>query len=1013
MIESIGNNNFVTYSPISKYQTQAISGLENISQSMFQINKTENFSGLLYDQPTSQLSTQAFDVDTNLLASLHQDGYNVDDMDKSTYEYLEKEKEVSESKDEKKEKEISDLENDKLSDKEKLSVEKEISSEKETFEKEVLVEEESAEVEKEILSEKEKTNSRPINKEETAKIAKKKLEESESSEVNVNENINNEFVLKNKDDAKDDLEDKKEQSKDKIDRLKQHNDAMYKYAMQEDGDITVNGLYMGSYSDQQGEVQTPSEKQVEQVLSMNGLANTQANQWAVSKLMAIGVDVSPENITKIQNVKHGIEKLDMEEMKSDTILSGNKVNYSQDDINELTSTLDKVSDDEINSILKEEKPVTFENLKEVMHKNTKKALGEDAAKVEMPVEDLSKVQDVKDQINTIRAKLNVETARNISEKLPLESTELVKVAEELIAMEDKIATEALEIANVPVTEENKEILTKVLETTHQMKRFTEKSIEIQIETDETATLEQFNRALSSYDENALEPERRFGENISKVSGQIEHFLELNDLPTDDLSVQSAKALILNQQEVTADNLEEVRVIAQKMNTFLEEMTPVAVAKMIKEGANPYYSTVDNALSFVEEERLPQLKTSIAETIVALEEKGQISSAQKQELIGFYQILDSVQKNKEQVIGYMHQNDLPLTVERLQEAVKYKNEHNISADIDDNFGEIETLEFSAKNARIRMEQAHIQNERMLEVAKNIENESILPLEKNSSSLQNVIFPFIKEQMKQELGKFEGMDTLPNSLLEKAEVAKAVTPQVLEIMEEKQIPMTLTNIYWVDKMVKDPDAFGEMLQNFQQDTENSDAKALDNFPKSFDEIRETLDELKEKAIQEKEVAILQGDIPQYREFKQFEEIIGVQKELQKSEDLYQIPFMINGEQKTVHLFVNKDGQRSVDQAQNNTLKAVISYSTKNMGTVVAQLNLSNDVITYEVKAENAQATNKLENGSDSLNKMIEAIGYSISQAIYSQGDIFNPITTPEQEDKSSKIVRHSDSTFEQIV
>ncbi|OON94173.1 MAG: hypothetical protein ATN32_08380 [Candidatus Epulonipiscium fishelsonii] len=614
------------------------------------------------------------------------------------------------------------------------------------------------------------------------------------------------------------------------------------------------------------------------------------------------------------------------------------------------------------------------------------------------------MQEVKDYINIIRAKLNVEAARNISSKMPLESTELSKVAQELISMEDEVITDSLKMANIPVSEENKQILEKVIETTNKMKLYPTQSVELQLETSEDVTLEKFNVALTKYDENALEPEKRFGEGLRSVKGQIEQFLQKNNFEVNNINKQAAEALILNNQELTPENMEQAKIIAEKLNTFLIELTPQVASTMIKEGINPYYSTIDNTLAFIEKENMPQLKTSVAEAIVALEEKGQISKSQKDELIGLYQILDRVVKNKEQVIGYIQQNDFELNLENLQEAVKYAGKNtNIETVVDDNFGELQGFKQPLETAKVKIEQANLETEKLVNLSKTLENTQLNL--KPDDKISSMIYPFIKSHVKKELGEFEGLDTLPKSVVEKIDTAKKVSPEIVSTMKDKEIPLTLNNIYWIQKMVDEPNLYGEMLRDYN---ENNKDNQKDNQKEQlcFKEVREMLDEIKETASLEKEIAVMEGDINQYKQHKQMEEMVTVQKELQKQDEVYQVPFMINGEQKLVHLYMNKKNKQSVEQ--DNDLKAVISYDTKSMGTVVAHLNISDEAISYEVRGETPEITKRLQTKGSNLDTMLKNIGYSVKQGIYQDSEIYNPILNPEQ----AAPIKRGDSEFEII-
>ncbi|ONI44652.1 hypothetical protein AN641_06605 [Candidatus Epulonipiscioides gigas] len=895
----------------------------------------------------------------------------------------------------------------------------------------------------------------------------KQIEQLAKDGLNVEDIPLNEYKsLISDDDNEEMVEDKA--LRDKIKRLKEHTDGMYKTAMN-DNIVTINSLYIGSFSMAKNNTSNDFTKlDATTVLGLNNLPITSGNTWAAQKLMNIGEDVSPSNISKMQNIYNAIESMELPadddelsalEQATKTIIEEEKVMYTEKDMQDIVDTITKIDELDIDKMVAQDEPITINKIKESLYKNTQKALGEvktenattltemidppskNVDKIESVVDikqpqhkDIKeKVKEIKEQIDLIRANLTVQAARNISQKMPLESTELSKIALELTAHREKQIETALENINLEATDENKQTLENVLSTVTRMKYNKEASLVIQTSTFETATLSEFdknlktassnkiidfNEIIQKYSEQELTPETRFGENILKVQSQIKAVLRINHLPTTDLSIQAATALIVNGEEITKQNLEQTMEIANKMNTFLDEMTPNAVANMIKEGINPYYQTIDDALNFISDKNLPNLQKSIAEAIVALEEKGEINQAQKQELIGLYQILNSVSKNKEKVIGYLQKNNLPLTVNRLQEAVKYviPSENiqkyggiaNIDAKIDDLFGEIDGYKIEGDTAKQKIETAHEENKKLLDALKIVENSK---LSQNTSQpdiatkIGSMIYPFVKSAVKKELGKFSKIDTLPDSFKEKMEVAKNAPPETINALSEKNIPITINNIYLMQKYIDSPETFGELLQ---QEIEKMQERLQieEFFPETFKNLEEEFQDAIDKSQEDKENAMMQGDTITYKENKQIEEMTSFLKKTNGTDGMYQIPFIIGGEAKLVNLYVH-DGSGS-NSVEKDELQAVISYDTKHLGTIVANLKITKDALKYEISAKTDDLTKKLQNKDNELGKLIEAIGYKVKEAIYL--DQQNYTSEKEQHTMQAKL---NDSIFEEVV
>ncbi len=803
----------------------------------------------------------------------------------------------------------------------------------------------------------------------------------------------------------------------KIERLKEHTDSMYSYAMQESASLTINNLYVGSFSQVNNGVNQNnfSKEDVGHVLGMNGLTATMQNTWAAQKLMSIGQDVSAANINKMQNLHNFVEamKLPSKDVDGDglpetqPIIKEEKVMYIEKDMQEIVDDLTEVDDSDIEMVLKEDKEVTINNLRDALRNNTEKALGKGKQSVdngefsklsaeELPQVSTDKISEIREQINIIRSKLNVEAARNISQKMPLESSELSKVAQELVEHQKNVATRALEASDLPSSTPNVEMVELVVDTTNQMRVYREFSLAIQIETEQTATLQQFNQAFSKYQENELLPEDRFGESALRLGSQIRTFLEQNDLPSDSLSVQAATGLVMNNQEVNAESLESASQIALKMNTFLSEMTPTMASMMMKDGINPNLNTIDTAMEYISEKRIPEIKKTVAQSIVALEEKGQINELEKRELIGLYRVLHGVENNRERVIGYMHANQLPLSIERLQEAVKYMGDANIATEIADD------VAFEVGGYKKR-----VQSPKLTAEAVNVVHNSLLSSGKEptiANTVESMIFPFLKSETQQELSQFEALDKMPNNLLEKMEVAKNASQDIIDALNERNIPVTISNIYLMQMAVDNPNQFGELLQ---QQTEHNEY-----YPETFDEIARELDEMQREALENMDTSMLNGEMDSYQEHKSLEEMTRFNKSLQEQDGAYQIPFIIGGEARTVHLYVKDEAKSKASGEINEDLHAVISYDTQHLGTIVANLKITPTAISYEISGQSEDATSKLAGGSEILNKMIEEIGYKVRESIYMPRNIYNPVVNPSQEENEN-LTPISDSLFEEIV
>jgi hypothetical protein len=801
----------------------------------------------------------------------------------------------------------------------------------------------------------------------------------------------------------------------KIQRILQRLDSMYVYAMNKEGKLSINDFYKGSFTGGpkvESENKLPYSKQeVESVLEKNGLEKNEENKNAVDKLLQLGLEVSKKDVVKIQNIEAAITGLETYTGNTynadEPLMEEEKILYSEKDIRDIIEDLTSVQDETLEEVVHSGN-ITIGNIRELMHKNTNQILQKaNPSSKEISSEETNnssikqQVSEVRDYIKGIRAKLNVEAARKISEKMPLESSQLTKVANELEKMQTEQVEHAMEQVGLDPTEENKEIINDVMEAVHYMTRYKLETVEVQIESQQNISIEECTSALKAYEEHFSVPEARFKEGIHKVEAQIESFLENSGLEPEKEMIEAAKALIANEIELNKENLQIALEVVQKLNTFLEETTPHFMARLIKDGFNPYKMSIEEILDVGTKERLPAIKEGVARAILSLEEKGKINEIQKQELIGLYRIIGKVEQSKDEISGYLIKNNLPLTMQKLDEASKYIHKKEvINQKVDHTVGEVKELTYEKETARQMIEKGQAYNERLSEIARALEAME-LPVDPANinkvGKLNAILYAFLKENIKKELGKFEGIDLLPSHLKEKIEVAKNASPELIERMKEKNIPITIDHLYWLQKSSEDKDVLKQQMTFNQLEEEEK------NPAKSLEEFKEKRQEEEKRAREEKVIAVEDGNMERYRNYRQIEEIFKVNKSLQDKEGIYQIPFIIEGEQKLVQLYVHQNNAKKKDVEEG--LQIVISYDTKNMGTVMAKVKLKEEELSYIVKAQTRGATNLLGLANEALEKDLDAIGYKVIGKAYSEEKIpqqIHPVT-----------IKHIESSFEKTI
>lgn len=768
----------------------------------------------------------------------------------------------------------------------------------------------------------------------------------------------------------------------KINRIKQRHDSMYREAL-EMGTLTINSLYASSFKGT-GKANAFTKEEVNCILKLNQIEPTKEHQFAASKLMAIGKDVSKDNIVKFQNIEAAIESLDAQEevrqanerlnegekLGERPLIKEDKILYTEKTIQEIVDDLAKVDDITIEKIIDEGTPVTIGNLREGMLKHTKEALDKRVSNQhskEASKEDAQEdtVEDIKEQIKTIRARLSAESATRLSEKMPLESSKLHEVAQELKQLEEVKIEKVAQSVELPLTDTHKNQLQQVIDATQLLGK--NKQYSIVALKDGEQSLEMVHKALIAYHEGETVVDEKLGDTIVQLEEAIDQFIKEHKLPQDPLTREGVRALILNELPIEQEHLEQVKQTLLKLDTLSTSLTPECAAMWIKEGINPYKASINHIVEWLGQEQFPQLKQSLGERIVALEEKGKINATQKQSLIGLYRILTGVAKHKEEVAGYLVKNQLHLTIEKLDQALKYIGKTQvIEKTIDATFGERESNNLEEDTSRNFIQKNQEYTEEVLEKLRKIEHVQLaleFPSEKAYEQVKTMIYPFLKHIVQEELDNLKKLDTLPKSLIEKLETAKHVVPSVVEVMAKHNIPITLSNLHWIQKLYDNPKLFAQMLEKEEVFKEEL-PKSLEAFEEKLQTIEKTFQEQKENAMQ-------QGDFQGYKTYKQLEEVVSVQKQLIEKEGLYQIPFTIDGKSKMVNLYIQENNHKQKDETKGT--KMIMSYDTPHLGQVKAYIYLKGETIQYHLTTETKGSREALEKNETRLRQCLDALGY----------------------------------------
>lgn len=773
--------------------------------------------------------------------------------------------------------------------------------------------------------------------------------------------------------------------RDKIALIKEEKDGMYLNSLLTTKSLSINELYANVYKGnlkRKAIAYTPQE--VSSVLKLNGIREDTTSIWAANMLMMYDIGVNPENVLKLQNMQSAIGALDKQytgSLTGETVLIGTSgINYTEQDVEQMTEDLENVTEQDIKQIVQEGKPINIKVLRQSIHKRAKQVLkGKHKRILEEQQGDLAtqehlQVKEIKQQLEMITKRLTVESARKISERMPLESSLLIDIVSQIrnIAVEE--AKDIMIESGVVTSDSNIKIMMATMAAKEKIENHFIETIGIQVATEENSNLSEIQAALIKYTENETKPKQQFGEDIKKVINQIEQLLKNQGIIPSEINKEAAKALIKGGLDVSQEHLGAIQSIVVKLNTFLQEMTPRVAATIIKEGMNPYKLTIDQMIRFIEQRKISGLENNIAETLVTMEENQEITRIQREALVGLYRIVQGVSQEKEAVMGYLFKNKLPMTLENLEKATKtIKKRKGLHLLVDDSLGEREEIKYKHRTAKQLLERGEDASKEVLENIKHIEQRVLREVREEQ------LYPYIKEQFKKILGESNRMHILPKSFLEKIEKIKQVDKEVMHSLVAHKIPVTLNNIYWMSQLRQHPDMYEKLM--------NESGLIKEEWPEDLKEVEQQIEEMVEQSSHLKEEALVEGEINQYKKYKALEELMSLQKHRMKEEGMYQIPFVVEGSKKWVNLYIHKE-ERS-KQYHKKHVKVTITYPTEHAGMIKAYIDIKDKEIKFNIKTNQQESHKKIQDQQEKLVKKLIELGYSIEDKMNESEEILMPL------------------------
>lgn len=222
--------------------------------------------------------------------------------------------------------------------------------------------------------------------------------------------------------------------------------------------------------------------------------------------------------------------------------------------------------------------------------------------------------------------------------------------------------------------------------------------------------EQFRRAEESYEALMTKPRADMGDSIRTAFRNVDERLAAMGLEATEANRRAVRMLSYNQLELTRENLTAMKQYDAQVQEMLESMNPAACARMIQKGINPLdmpLPELSRTLRQLRDEEGASTEEKFSSYLVMLDEKKELSGAEREAYIGIYRLLHQVARTDGAAAGALAGSGRELTLSGLLSAVRTRRKGGVDASVDDAFGGTEAVSGQGKRISEQIEAAYQQ------------------------------------------------------------------------------------------------------------------------------------------------------------------------------------------------------------------------------------------------------------------------------------------------------------------
>ena len=511
-------------------------------------------------------------------------------------------------------------------------------------------------------------------------------------------------------------------------------------------------------------------------------------------------------------------------------------------------------------------------------------------------------------------------------------------------------------------------------------------------------------AEQTYETVGTAPRSDLGDSITKAFANTDDLLAELGMDNSSDNERAVRILGYNRMEVTKENVERVAAADATLRNVIGKMTPSTVLDTVRKGVNPLNMNVSDLEDYLNgsDENEAASETQFGRFIYNLEKNGKITEDERTSCVGIYRLFRQIEKGEDASVGAVLDTGADMTFENLLTAVRTSKKGSMDYTVDDQFAGIDSIR---KNESISDQiKAAFAGENSSAEENDEDGHGTYEGSENNrqryyrSAVSDVLSDMTPQKVidaapTPDMSLDEFIDKMRETKTDILDDSDYIAERMQDIQDQEisdlsademftyALPVTIDNIAGLEKLrhsrgswYRDIEGHTENEAGSDEDTAASDEDEADD----IDIIGSMTDRQSTESAVKKLTDVLDNRISDaslgldvgYMDLKLLKSCrtqLGIIRKLSSDEN-YEIPVMIDGEQTSIHLKMIHDSEDGG--------RVSITMSTAQTGQTAAELKVSGESVSGYIACSDKDTASYVESHTGdmigSLTGRIDVIG-----------------------------------------